>query len=103
VLPLLAVAIWSRVWLGWWSMVPIVLCLVFLVVNPLLFAPPRSTRSWASKAVLGERVWTLRESVPIPDRYRGPIPGVTAAIQIVGPAVLGCGPRCSTSWPPWPG
>jgi hypothetical protein len=40
VLPLLAISIWSRDWIGWWSLVPIVLSLVFMMINPLLFPKP---------------------------------------------------------------
>ena len=53
VLPLLALAIWSREWIGWWSLAAVTLVLVFMVVNPLLFPRPRSTRNWASKGVFG--------------------------------------------------
>jgi uncharacterized protein DUF6653 len=49
VLPLLALAVWSREWIGWWSLAAVALVLVFMMVNPLLFPPPRSTRHWASK------------------------------------------------------
>jgi hypothetical protein len=69
-LPMFAVAVWSRDWIGWWSLVPIVLSLVFMMINPLLFKPPKSTRNWASKAVFGERVWADRNKVEIPARYR---------------------------------
>jgi hypothetical protein len=68
VLPLLAVSIWSRVWIGWWALVPFVFSLVFMVVNPLLFPRPRSTKNWASKGVLGERIWANRDEV---ERSRG--------------------------------
>ena len=60
-LPLIALSIWSRDWIGWWCVVPLVLSNVWLMVNPLFFAPPRSTRNWASRGVLGERVWTERD------------------------------------------
>ena len=63
VLPLLALSIWSRDWIGWWSVVPIVLSLVFMMVNPVLFPKPRSTRNWASRGVFGERVWSERNTV----------------------------------------
>jgi len=91
VLPLLAAAICSRAWIGWWSLVPIVLVLVFTVVNPVLFAPPRSTRNWASRAVFGERVWARRTTEAVPVQYRSPVPTVTYAIQVVGLAVLAYG------------
>ena len=69
VLPLLALSIWSRDWIGWWCLVPIVLSLVFMMVNPLLFPKPRSTRNWASKGVFGERVWSERNVVPVPAQF----------------------------------
>jgi hypothetical protein len=61
VLPLLALAVWSREWIGWWSLPAVALVLVFMMVNPLLFPRPRSTRYWASKGVFGERIWTDRD------------------------------------------
>ena len=39
VLPLLALSVWSRDWIGWWSLIPITLSVVFLMTNPLLFPP----------------------------------------------------------------
>ena len=65
VLPLLALAIWSREWIGWWSLAAVALALVFMMVNPLLFPPARSTRNWASKGVLGERIWSDRSKVEL--------------------------------------
>ena len=40
VLPLMALAVWSREWIGWWSLAAFALVLVFMMVNPLLFPPP---------------------------------------------------------------
>ena len=92
VLPLLAVAVWSRDWIGWWSLVPIALSLVFMMVNPLLFPPPRSTRNWASKGVFGERIWADRNKVTLPDQFRSsPVAKVTYLFQVVGMAVLAYG------------
>ena len=71
ILPLYAAAIWSRDWIGWWCLVPVALITAFLMANPLLFAKPASTRSWASKSVFGERVYSQRATVPIPEQYRG--------------------------------
>jgi hypothetical protein len=91
VLPLLAVSIWSRDWIGWWSLVPIVLSLVFMMVNPLLFPKPRSTRNWASKGVFGERVWSERNTFPVPAQFTPKVLGVTYAIQTVGAVALAYG------------
>ena len=91
ILPVLALSIWSRDWIGWWCLVPIVLSLVFMVVNPLLFPKPRSTRNWASKAVLGERTWSERRAVPVPPQFSSAPLTVTYVIQAVGAVVLGYG------------
>ena len=91
VLPMLALSIWSRDWIGWWSIVPIVLSLIFLMVNPLLFPKPRSTRNWASRGVFGERVWAERTTVPVPRQFTPAVLNVTYGIQIVGAAVLAYG------------
>jgi hypothetical protein len=92
VLPLLAVSIWSRDWIGWWSLVPVVLSLVFMMVNPLLFPEPRSTRNWISKAVFGERVWADRNTVELPEQFRASkVPAIAQTIQVVGMAVLAYG------------
>ena len=42
---------------------------IWLILNPKAFKKPKSTKNWASKAVLGERVWINRKKVPIPKEY----------------------------------
>ena len=89
VLPLLALAVWSRVWIGWWSVLAVAAALVFMVVEPLLFPVPRSTRTWASKGVLGERVWAERTTVAVPEQFAtSRVPVVTALWQVLGLVVL---------------
>ncbi len=56
-LPMIILAVWSRVWIGWWALFPVVLALGFVWVNPRLFAEPAHFRSWMSRGVLGERVF----------------------------------------------
>lgn len=84
VLPMLALSIWSRDWLGWWSLIPIGLSLVWLGINPLFFAKPASTRHWASRGVLGERIWTESDRSTFPAQFRSPVPNVGVAFQLVG-------------------
>jgi Family of unknown function (DUF6653) len=92
VLPLLAISIWSRDWIGWWSLIPIALSLVFMVVNPMLFPKPSSTRNWASKCVFGERIWSDRKKVELPEQFRSSgVANVTYVFQLVGIAVLAYG------------
>lgn len=70
VLPLLILAIWSRVWLGWWSLGPVAAAVFWMWLNPRIFPKPRSTKNWASMSVFGERVWLNRKAVPVPDHHR---------------------------------
>ncbi len=69
-LPLLALAIWSRVWIGWLSVVPIVLVCLWIWLNPRIFGKPKSTNNWASKAVLGERVMLKHAKSGIPSHHK---------------------------------
>lgn len=57
---------WSAFWIDWLAVIPIALALLWIVVNPRLFAPPPTTQAWATRAVLGERVFMERKRVPIP-------------------------------------
>lgn len=68
--PVLVAAIWSRVWLGWGALVPVAIVVAWLIWNPRAFAPPASTRNWASKAVLGERVWVELKASEVPQSHR---------------------------------
>ena len=90
-MPLLVVSIWSRDWIGWWCLVPVVVSLVFMMVNPLLFPKPRSTRNRASKAVFGERIWSQRLAVPVPEQFTTRVLNATYAIRSFGAAALAYG------------
>lgn len=68
-IPLLGLAFWSRVWIGWWSLVPIAIVLLWVWLNPRVFPEPKSTNNWASKIVLGEWVWMNRKNVPVPKHH----------------------------------
>jgi hypothetical protein len=89
VLPMLALSIWSRDWIGWWSLFPVALSLLFMMINPLLFPAPASTRNWASKGVLGERIHAERDRVELPQQFRSSrVPMVTYTFQMLGLASL---------------
>ena len=91
-LPLLAAAVWSREWLGWWCLIPVAATIVFMVVNPLLFREPRSTRNWASQGVLGERIYADRDTVRIPPQFRRTrVPTITYVLQLLGAVCLAYG------------
>jgi hypothetical protein len=80
---LLVAAIWSRVWLGWWALVPVAVCLAWTALNPRVFPPPRTLDSWASRSVMGETLWAKRKSAPVPPRHRT-APFVLSAVSAAG-------------------
>lgn len=98
VLPLLIVAIWSRVWIGGWSLLPIAAALVWNWMNPRLFPKPQSTDNWASKSVLGERVWLNRNNIAIPQPHRV-FPNFLNAIALVGVIFVIWGLVALKLWP----
>lgn len=65
-LPLIVAIVWSRYWIGYWCLLPLILTLIWLWINPRFFPKPITTKNWASKAVLGERVWLNRKAIPLP-------------------------------------
>ena len=69
-LPLLALAIWARVWIGVYAWVPILLLLFWIWLNPRAFPPPKTTNHWASKAVLGERIWLAHPKEELPPHHQ---------------------------------
>ncbi len=69
-LPVLIAAIWSRTWVGPWAWGLTALAILWIWVNPRIFPKPASTDNWASKAVLGERVWINRKEIPVPEHHR---------------------------------
>ncbi|MGF1478049.1 MAG: DUF6653 family protein [Cyanophyceae cyanobacterium] len=66
--PLISLAVWSRVWLGWYSLLPIGLSFLWTWYNPRAFPPPKSTNNWGSKATFGERIF-LDRKVEIPSHH----------------------------------
>ena len=83
VLPVLVVSIWSRVWIGPWALGLTAVTLVWTWINPRMFSKPVSTANWASKAVLGERVWMNRKQIPVPKHHRL-VPNLLSGISSLG-------------------
>lgn len=82
-LPLLILALWSRLWLGLYALIPVAISFLWIWLNPRIFSAPASFDSWASKAVLGERIWMNRDIVPVPPHHRL-IPNILSAISATG-------------------
>ena len=68
-LPLIALAVWSRIYIDAWAVVPLALALLWLWINPRLFSAPDDTNNWMTKGVFGERVWLNRKERPIPSHH----------------------------------
>lgn len=69
ILPLLTIALWSRIYIEWYALIPIGALIFWAFVNPNAFPVPKTTKHWASKAVLGERAWLNRKEIPIPKEF----------------------------------
>ena len=82
-LPLLIIAIWSRIWLGWWSLILIIIAIIWIWINPRIFPEVKYTDNWASRGVFGERVWLNRKKIEIPQHHKI-MPNILNAIQGVG-------------------
>ena len=98
VLPLVILAVWSREWLGAWCLVPVGVSVLWMWLNPRIFHVPRSTDNWASRGVLGERVWLNRDKVTVPPHHRT-APNILHGITAVGSAFVIWGLVTLAVWP----
>lgn len=84
VLPIIVLAFWSRIWIGWWCLVPGIISILWMFFNPVFFSKPKSTKNWASKSVLGERVYLNRDKIDIPEHHKTPLIKILNTISSVG-------------------
>nr|WP_205623683.1 DUF6653 family protein [Desulfogranum japonicum] len=84
VLPLIVISFWSRALIGWWCLVPGIGSILWMFFNPVFFNKPKSTKNWASKSVLGERVYRNRDNVEIPDIHKTPLYNILNTISFIG-------------------
>lgn len=62
IIPLFTLALMSRVWLGWWCLIPILITFFWTWYNPRAFRKPQDINNWMSKGVMGERIWLNKEN-----------------------------------------
>ena len=55
-----------------------------MFLNPVFFSRPRSTKNWASKSVLGERVYLNRDRIEIPATHQTPLYSILNIISSIG-------------------
>ncbi len=82
-LPLLILAIWSRIWLGWMSLGLIAIAILWIWLNPRAFGPATTDKAWITKGVLGERFWSCREEALIPIQHRR-VPHILNLVALSG-------------------
>jgi hypothetical protein len=69
ILPLMTLAVISRVWLGWYAIPAIALVVIWTWWNPRAFSAPKTTDSWAAQGTFGERIFLNRAERPIPEHH----------------------------------
>jgi hypothetical protein len=83
ILPAAVVVLFARGALGGWTVGLLAALALWSWLNPRAFPPPRSTAGWASRAVMGERVWLNRAAVPLPPGS-GRAVGLALAVTLLG-------------------
>jgi hypothetical protein len=97
-LPLLVLAAWSRVWIGWWALPVLLLLFAWVWWNPRAFPPPLRWEAWMTRGVLGERLWLARDEMPVPERHRR-VPNLLSAVASLGGLVMLWGVVMLEPWP----
>lgn len=88
-LPLLALAGWSRVWIGWWSLPALGAAAAWIWLNPRVFPEPVRLDAWMSRGVMGERILLgHRDEVPSGHRTAAT---VLAWLSVPGAALMAWG------------
>ncbi|HEX2147497.1 MAG TPA: DUF6653 family protein [Pseudorhizobium sp.] len=64
-IPAFALTVYARMWLGWWSLLPLVFLIVFLWLNTRILAPDQPDERWETRAILGEKIWLDRDVTAI--------------------------------------
>lgn len=68
-IPAFALTVYARIWLGWWSLLAVILIFGFLWLNTRIFAPAQTDERWETRAILGEKIWLDRDVTAIRDDH----------------------------------
>jgi hypothetical protein len=97
-LPAFIIAFWSRLWVGWWAVIPVALVILWTWYNPRIFAAPQSLDHGMSKGAMGERVWLNRDVVPVPVYHRT-VPNILSAVAAISVPFIFWGVFVFDLWP----
>lgn len=96
-IPLMMLAIWSRVWIGWWALVPVGVVIAWLWWNPHAFAPVGKPVAWSSRGIYGERLW-MRDRSQMPAGF-AVVQRIWVAGAVTGVVLLTWGLGALLIWP----
>ena len=96
-IPLMILAIWSREWLGWWCLAPIAVVVVWLWLNPHVFSPITTPKSWTARGIYGEKLW-LQNRTLISADHRSVL-RLLIGVGSAGLAILAFGLVTLQIWP----
>ncbi|MFQ6549381.1 DUF6653 family protein [Aestuariibius sp. 2305UL40-4] len=80
---LLMLTAWSRVWLNWWALAVGTVVVIWIALNPFLFAKSSNSNSYAARSAFGERVWLYRDKLNLPSK-RLALPPLLTLINALG-------------------
>lgn len=84
---ILIISIWSRIWIGYYSLIPTVLSIIWIWINPRFFSPPINYLNWATQSVLGERAFLAIPPSELPSHHRL-LPKILNLISAVGAILI---------------
>lgn len=98
--PLSVAAGWSRVWIGWWFLLPLALVVAWLFLNTRVFAAVPDD-GWAARGIYGEHLWLERPDV-MPPEHRVVL-RMLVFVGLAGGAIMIYGVVALSLWPAWLG
>lgn len=96
---LLALSIYSRVWLGWYALIPISVVIIWIWLNPRIFPKYTLIDNWATKGVYGERIYLNRnnQNAYIPKHHLNAAK-ITTTISVFGTVIMVIGLYIPEFW-----
>ncbi|EOA3786385.1 DUF6653 family protein [Vibrio vulnificus] len=84
ILPLFSIAIAMREWLGWWTLVVLIVVTLWTWLNPRLFSAPKKTNNWASMGTFGERIYLNRSNENVIPKHHLQMCKFIIFLQVLG-------------------